>query len=449
LALIIAFILQFLPLLMIPYAFKMAGGAIGSLHGVLTGWGKKTTDAVKGDARDPNSLRSRVKHNYDEHRTRDRARVVDAGMRPGASRLRRARSRFANAMGGDVDAQLSRYNAEQHELSDRLSNTGRDKRRYDGAGYRLVAGQAAANGTTGFDGLAAASTAAYDRFFDSKGREINGTAFALGKQQHGHGASAIGQSLEYTLRKATDEKDIGNFRNAFAQNAIENNWDDAEAMDVWASATFGHKDKWRSEWYSSPKTIKGANGKTAGVQFSDVDSDTGSYDKMINEFHKVPASFQLSSTRAQDWKAMGSHIRDIQPKIAAGTATTAELERYAKTSEVLDTMTSRGLVTQSTEGDVIVQGANPETQGVISSIFKSRRYETTPEQTAPGVYSPTSRSLYDSAAVERLTKGVAATPTSPAILPITKQDAIHNTPGVIVASADVTGDRASIPRVIT
>lgn len=52
-----------LPLFLIPFAFKLAGGIIGTIGATLTGYGKRSTEAVKGNANLPNSLRNRTKGN--------------------------------------------------------------------------------------------------------------------------------------------------------------------------------------------------------------------------------------------------------------------------------------------------------------------------------------------------------------------------------------------------
>ncbi|MDB5164347.1 MAG: hypothetical protein JWS12_965 [Candidatus Saccharibacteria bacterium] len=54
-------ILPLLPLFLIPFAFKLAGGAIGNLYGLFDGWKQRGHEAVKGNANDPNSLRNRVR----------------------------------------------------------------------------------------------------------------------------------------------------------------------------------------------------------------------------------------------------------------------------------------------------------------------------------------------------------------------------------------------------
>ena len=61
LAKIIGLIVLFVPLAMIPFAFKLAGGAVASLYGAINGFGKKGNEMFKGDARNPDSLRNRVR----------------------------------------------------------------------------------------------------------------------------------------------------------------------------------------------------------------------------------------------------------------------------------------------------------------------------------------------------------------------------------------------------
>lgn len=54
-------ILMFIPLFMIPWAFKMSGGAIGAVGGFIQGLGKKTTEAIKGDPRNEGSLQNQAR----------------------------------------------------------------------------------------------------------------------------------------------------------------------------------------------------------------------------------------------------------------------------------------------------------------------------------------------------------------------------------------------------
>jgi len=60
---VISFLLQFIPLLFIPYAFKLAGGVLGRLHDLVTSKGQQGMGFIKGSANNPNSLQNRLKGN--------------------------------------------------------------------------------------------------------------------------------------------------------------------------------------------------------------------------------------------------------------------------------------------------------------------------------------------------------------------------------------------------
>lgn len=53
----------FLPLFLIPFAFKFAGGAITTLYGAISGRGKQLSEAIKGNPNNPDSLRNRTMRN--------------------------------------------------------------------------------------------------------------------------------------------------------------------------------------------------------------------------------------------------------------------------------------------------------------------------------------------------------------------------------------------------
>lgn len=57
------------PMFLIPFAFKLAGGAIGGMHGAFTNFNKKTTATFKGNPNDPNSLANRTRRRFTTDRT--------------------------------------------------------------------------------------------------------------------------------------------------------------------------------------------------------------------------------------------------------------------------------------------------------------------------------------------------------------------------------------------
>ncbi len=439
LAPIVSFVALFLPLIMIPYAFRLAGGAIGKIHETLTDRHKKVQEAIKGNPNDQNSMRNRYRNQLMSKISQGQQRNVDRGLRverdangniiSHANAFRRARGRFANTF-GNVEGRMSRYNAEQNKLGNELSSTGRDAVRYAAAGYKLNAGQADWRG----------GVADHDRWFDAKGNEIVQQRHNKSKQLVGNTIGGIGSSLEYTYGHAQTPDNIAAARFAMAQNAIAGDWTPEEMKDVWAQATYPHKDKWLSEWHSTPVPTNGVSGR-GGVQFQDASINDDSLDRMINEQHTSKESFRVGSLRPEDWLVQAQKMEGIQSKIDAGTATDAEITRYAKMSENLDSMARSGLITQNGEGEVQVSGGSSKVQGIIGAMYRNRRYAAAaaPMATAGGSsYSVSDRILYDVDAVKRATTGAGAVDRDTAI-------AAHAVPGIV--ARNVASDRTPIVRV--
>ena len=113
-------LLIFIPIFLIPYAFKMAGGAIGSIYGTLSGFSKKATEGIKGSASNPNSLRNSVKHRlYNDGRDR-RANIGSALRgRPGVNRnaVTQAGARLVGGGSRTVAGQAARNEERMREIS--------------------------------------------------------------------------------------------------------------------------------------------------------------------------------------------------------------------------------------------------------------------------------------------------------------------------------------------
>jgi uncharacterized membrane protein YgcG len=77
-------IVGFAPLFMIPFAFKFAGGLVGSVYGVATGGKQKIQGAMGNDKHNPYSLRSR----WFGHKKEDMSHINRDAMRSAAGDLR-------------------------------------------------------------------------------------------------------------------------------------------------------------------------------------------------------------------------------------------------------------------------------------------------------------------------------------------------------------------------
>ena len=73
---IVGFVALFLPLVFIPYSFRLAGGAIGNVHEMLTNGHKMLQEGIKGNVNDLNSNRNRAKRHFLSQINRNQAQML-------------------------------------------------------------------------------------------------------------------------------------------------------------------------------------------------------------------------------------------------------------------------------------------------------------------------------------------------------------------------------------
>ena len=61
---LIAFVCLFLPLMLIPFAFRISGGVLGKIQETLDSQRHKVQEAIKGNPNDMNSMRNRYRRNF-------------------------------------------------------------------------------------------------------------------------------------------------------------------------------------------------------------------------------------------------------------------------------------------------------------------------------------------------------------------------------------------------
>jgi hypothetical protein len=401
---VVALMLQFLPLFLIPYAFKLAGGVLGRIHDLATGYGKKGLDGLKGDPRDPNSWHSRAKNRARGAMTSGQIRLQDAADKEGASRRTRLGSKAANFAWWGATERQSQYMEESMKRMEAMSSTGRDDERYAAAGWRLKKGEAVTSSTlkdSAGNKIAAGTTFDRDMFFDAKGRTISENLYKRSKANSGASITDLAQNLEYGVRKIQTDDDIANFRTAFGKVAQERGWNEAEMMDQWAAATYPHKKILGSQWFSKPKA--GPNGS---VVFGDVTDDDAAghkaYGGAIGEIHKVKKQFELSDRRDNDVRDDAHVLKRTEDKLSANPSnvTDTELTNLAMLDDVMQTMSSRGLVTRDGEGEITVSGGSAISNRIMKNMFKEQRYSSAEVIGADGRSSVNERFIYDKAAVE-------------------------------------------------
>jgi hypothetical protein len=404
---IISFLLLFIPLAMIPFAFKLAGGLIGRITDLVANYKSKTAEGIKGNPNDPYSLRNMTRRRLNNALTAGQARLVDQSRKVdkfGRGTASWQTKTFAGAsrlFAPFIDERLARQNKEARDLQESMSETGRDQLRYAAAGFRLKAGEVAPSHVR--DG--AGTTTNYDRFYDSKGRYISETLYKEGKSTYGRTPTEMSQSFNYTTRKVQNDQDIANMRYAFERNAVDNNWTQDEANDVWAAAVFQYKPLLGGEWYSKPKIQKNASGKTTGVKYEDLGNHDSAYWGFAEELHKTRESFKLASVRDQDWRAMAQRQRDYQGIIdtkGVQGLTKEQFQNYAMTQEIIDSVVRRGMsagVSFNAEGEPMISGVSPASEGVLKALIKNRKYRSTHHTDPTTGASVDQRVLYNDAAV--------------------------------------------------
>jgi hypothetical protein len=150
-------VLLFIPIFLIPFAFKLAGGAIGQLYGTLSGFGKRSSEAIKGNVNDPNSTRNRTKRRVGEGYTKSRERGykrIGNLQKTDFARKHHSVTRGLGLAGsavaiGDLEAKRAAINKQEGELRELKSGYGPDdsiralfaEKQADGRWISAVSGQ--------------------------------------------------------------------------------------------------------------------------------------------------------------------------------------------------------------------------------------------------------------------------------------------------------------------
>jgi hypothetical protein len=356
---IVAFVAMFLPLVLIPWAFKMAGGIVGNVVGAIGNFGKKGVEAIKGNANDPNSLRNKVRRQVLENATERQGALAHRGrdVLPGdiadalargdhkeARKLRRQRAIgrvMDNPLLGNLDDRLSYYNKLAMERRARLSDTGRDDLVFAGAGYEAKAGERYSyiDKDTGEFMENVENKTGHSVFIDSKGREISQNRYRRGKALYGGNVGAVGQGLGYTLGKAQNDAHRAMVRTALQRNAKAEKWDQTMVNDAWAAATYPLKGSQATEWYSKP-TLN----DDGSVTYKDVRNDDKTFNEWLGDVHQTRKGFELSQMTDGDWRMLRDRQQQLEHQVGSmppGAERDAAGRQLARIYEVFDAASSK------------------------------------------------------------------------------------------------------------
>ena len=437
-SIVIAFFVQFVPLLAIPFSFKLAGGLIGRINQFLGGYGSKLGQFVKGNPNDPFSFQNKAKRKAVEGMTRRQHAVTEAGLsgeanqpgKPGyqggaRARLRRARARFAATVGGNIEERMARYNKEGKERQDLLSGYWDDSLVYAGGGYE------AKNGETYWDekkndgrGGVSVNDTGGSIFIDSKGRKISEGLYRQGKSKYGDSVHSLGQSYEYALRKAQNDNHKGAFEFAFSRNVEQRQgWGQSEIDAMYPAAAYPHKGKLMSQWYSRPKY----NAQTGQVEWHSVEDNTAdgrdAYTNMTQDMHRNLQGYMESGQQDHVIRVMSQRQEQFEQALdtnaytdtvdASGNVTKTaaqnrqrDLDDLARTYELIDNVSNEYGMGGATPGTpeasgvpltgsekVVASGTSAAVPYVVAAK-KNRKYEMSEMDAATGQRTLYTRPTY-------------------------------------------------------
>lgn len=253
------------PLFLVPFAFKMSGGVIGSMHGGITGLGKRASEAIKGSPNNPNSMRNRKRDKIGNKSAQIRERGVRWGMDDsGGKRFgavgrigRRTVARSLNY--GNLQAGRATYNKQRSEIMEAQIATGDDTNIRD----TLIAWDSSANNGKGgwFRRMDMDKDPVTGQVRAKTGAKAVYTNFATGQMAHnkamklyGGDKSSIQDALWYEWKKTSyDPGQMKSIEDQYGDILAENKFTNSEGTEMMKGVGFRHQGQSLSSKYSTFK----------------------------------------------------------------------------------------------------------------------------------------------------------------------------------------------------
>ena len=244
---IVAFILQFLPLFLITFAFKLAGGLVHQIHEFAGGTGKRLSEGILGNPNDPNSLRNSVRHDlhdaYDTARHQRYSEFRDAAkMDSGNGKFKRRFYRQAAKIAsyGNLEGRIAASNeAAAKRIQSQVGNGPDDSARAFWAEYDQASGK----------WLSPYADAAGNR------KEWSPADVDMARKNARDGNLSVVQAMAtYEFDKAADDGKLADFKGAFLRRANEMGWTAEQANGVWAGVKFANKNSRLEQKYTAVDT---------------------------------------------------------------------------------------------------------------------------------------------------------------------------------------------------
>lgn len=301
----VAVIALFVPLILIPYSFRIAGGILGRAHEAITGVRDQVHKATEGRRQlaRTNMYRARIQGQQDAA-----ARLKAQASKGGAIR-RRGFSFLANAAGGfsNIEARASAVRAEVAKEANDTIATGADGQ------WRGLTVDKATSARRVNDGKV--------QYQSLGGGWVDEADVDEGHRRFGGNAWALQAALAYEMRKANSEEDVQRIASGFSGIAQANGLTDQQAGGIWIGAAFEHQNQHLEYKYTDWKTgqLRGDQGREGLV--SETFEKRGAYNMAQMHANTIES---LSSAYDED----GLDIKAADRILASpATATAADRAR--------------------------------------------------------------------------------------------------------------------------
>lgn len=309
---IIAFVLQFLPLFLVPFAFKFAGAAMGGIYAAVSSGSKKASEYTK-------SRRELAKQKYDAHSIQARQsgyrKTNEWASKGGRVRGLLGRTAAGRIGGANIEAEYSAFRKQQFQQADEQINFGDDTeiRALTAIKTKEVADP---NGS----GQMGYRTAA--------GRWVSKASVAQAEAKWGGNHAMRQKALNYEIKKATQQSEHESINNALP--VLQKQWgmDDAQMSSTIIGAGFGQQDKNKSYKHTS---VSDGQVNFAGKKFVDeMHSAVGTYQgtaqdaETARDLYDTYATALAAGTPAGD--ATAGKVEEIVDQY--GGMSTAQIQQY-------------------------------------------------------------------------------------------------------------------------
>lgn len=303
LAIIIAFFLQFLPLFLIPFAFRLAGGMLGNIHQALTGTSGKLSNISK-------ERKEQAKHDFGGHTTQARERGYDALNRRGMGFL-------ARRVGGyNIKGKRAAYNLEQHKIMQAQNDTGDDTEQ---RALSVNKQWALAHGREGTDWKK--DKDGNREFRTLGGRWVDESAVDQAHKRWGGNQAAFQWSLGHEMDKASTQEEQDYLRNNYGNVAQAFNMSAGQRSGVWKGAAFA-KQNVNRQWKHYD-----VNKETGHVQMENKDALS-----LFREIDEKQGGYQMLQQNADTWTTMSQSMVAARQTLNSST----DVRERARATEILE-----------------------------------------------------------------------------------------------------------------